>query len=109
MKFSPIKTDQYCLSILCADKKRIYVRYDKDYLRRLKYTKWLRRNHLKLITYSDGRFRIVDYQSKLTNKISLNQIGAIINRFMVYKNHHTQKELHNNLNQLIQKVLAETK
>lgn len=108
MHYSDIRTDQYFIQIRCADKKCVYSDGGREYQLWRYYQKRLRWYGLKLITYSDGTFVIVDYADKLTGHITLRQVGRIIRRFKQYKRQHTLRQMHNYIDKLIEEALQKS-
>lgn len=106
MNYSEKRNSTYFIPINCADDKRVYSDGGKDYQLRMRYLRLLHRYGLNLITYSNGTFKVVNFDEQLTDYIQLKQVGYIVKRLKRYKAHHNLKQLTENIYFLIDEALS---
>ena len=105
MEYSSERTPKFFIPIQCADNKKVYSDNGIEYQLLQYYKKQLRKYGFKLITYSNGTFVIVDFQSKLTGHIILRQVGRVVKRIRQYKKRHSVRQIHNYIDKLIEEAL----
>lgn len=103
MIYSTHRTKRYNIPMVTINGK-LWVKGDKDYQNVRKCLHLLNRYEFKLIINPKLTFSVADKDEIILDQISLKALMAYVKRMRKYKRHHSVKQMHKNIDFIINDV-----